>query len=238
MIGLILTAILGVPQDSREPKPPATPALFHKRDALTVRRATWVEFFPEWICRERDLDLSVATDDYFRLFYPREWSLLREDEFRLEKRRSELRREIEALRAVTPKQDTFVEDMGMRLGDYDFGRHGFPLFLSSADEGEIITTLSSSRGGGHVVPSDFVLHYDRLPKFVPLGEDAGREWLSRRKRSGWVDRKVFVRLTFKIELLSDRNNFYCNTISAIVYDSRDGAHMTDDKVLFRSPPKQ
>lgn len=128
---------------------PATAAEFNYRNALVA-----------YIVLSGDRSLAAPVDEWMQQFRPEVWARYGRDEFQLDARRAEMRRQIDSDLASFSTSEPFVITTGATFGEYDFNRSVFE--FNPLSENQYFSVTGGGRGG---LPRELQL-YLANPEFV------------------------------------------------------------------------
>lgn len=150
-------------------------------------------------------DYQFISDSYLRVFEPRVWRRVREDEFQLETERKRVARQFEREVADFSLERDVILHTWLKLGKYNLEKQAFPVTNMSAGH-----SWSESKDRFAVSEFSDVLdvylkNYDMLTE-LPMSPDEAQAFLQRRKDSrGRINRDVEVTLRIRFLGLKRRS---------------------------------
>lgn len=188
----------------------------------------WNNMLLAWIKLDKDFEYSDRrVDSYMAIARPETWNQVRNNEFRLQKARTETLGLLKKLVEEFKVDGEFViESAKISLGKYDFEMKSFPIDMMTGDH----YWYSDSRYFDSL-PRDFKVYFTNNKLFAKIKMDAEKaESLikERTDRYGNVSRETVSTIRFHLETPKDLQNaqFYAEIRSVTVYSDK-----TKNKIL-------
>lgn len=197
----------------------------------------WKDMIPAYFYYNPNVNLNAYVTRYISSFYREEWKSAKNDEFEINKSKTKHLEEMKKLRDSYDPNRTYVANVTVYFGDYNFEKHAFPLIISPSTKET--RSLQGIRLKTRMANGDGFLVYDTHPfptKFkvslsaanssnlplseIPMKEDvADRLIKSRKDYNGIVRRSAVANIKFKITgiVASTDGAEYTGVITGILY---------------------
>lgn len=171
-----------------------------------------------------NFDYEVYVDSYMKLYREPIWKRYKNDEFELEDKRQE------TIQIMKDRFDQFDLDQEffihsfIKFGEYNFKKEEFPLegFSATSHFSESRKRYISNNAFPYAYKV-FFKNYD-IVKNLEMDKDSAKVFLqSKKKHSGYVDRKLPVQIKFKVEERSGVGELRAKVTEVILYESKDAS---------------
>ena len=169
-----------------------------------------------------NFDYEVFVDSYMKMYREPIWKRYKDDEFELEDKRQETIQIMkEKFEQFDLEQEFFIHTY-VTFGEYNFKKEEFPIegFTATSHFTESRKRYISNNAFPYAYKV-FFKNYD-IVKNLDMDKETAKQFLqSKKKQSGYVNRKLPVQIKFKIQEKSGTGELRAKITEVILYKSKE-----------------
>jgi hypothetical protein len=174
-------------------------ATFSSTSALASNQLEWNNLMQTAVNLQTDFDYESNVDSYMKLYRSAVWKKYKNDEFELEDKRQETITMMKNKFSKFDMSEEYVINTNFSTDKYDFKKQSFP--INGVSESSYYQANNYSAG---TFPRTFRVMFSNANMIgdLDMPKAEAKNFIKARKdRYGSIDRKVPVKLTFKIKSL-------------------------------------
>ena len=175
---------------------------FTYSSSILAHDLSWDNLMLASVKLQSNFDYEANVTSYMKLYRPDVWKKYRNDEFMFHDKKQETIEIMKKNFASFSLDEEFVTYTTLKFEDYDFSNEEFP--VKSLSETTYFSKSIWRSGSFPKTYKVFLTNPDKV-KNLSMPKDRAREFLQSRKSkvTGRVNRKVYLRLKFKVKSLKN-----------------------------------
>lgn len=198
----------------------------------TAHDFTWDNLALAHIKLDKNFDIDANVEWYMEEYREATWNLARNDEFLMHEKKIETRKILEERIKSFDVAETFILRADTTVGDYDFTNQEFP----RENNGPGSYWYKNEYKGSESIPSTiklFMKNFDFLHG-VPMSPTAARDFIrSRKNRNGYVDRRVYAIIEFRVIKLKEEGELLAEALNVTYYRDSSRRQPLGPKLVWK-----